>query len=78
MHLEPITLDFLMASLRRMSLIESLPGTFLDSLWRSFEMNRSRNYGVLIDQFNFLSNPNNGEMVALGHNGSIQYFEQSQ
>ena len=58
--------------------------TFLDSLWRSFDTNKSQNYVIIthgiairvllaryfrysVNQFHFLSNPRNCEMVVLNH-----------
>ena len=60
--------------------------TFLDSLWRSFEAMKSRNYVIVthgaairvlltryfrytVDEYNKLSNPTNGEIISLCHDG---------
>lgn len=60
--------------------------TFLDSLWRSFESKKTKNYVIVthgvsirvflaryfrytIDQFNYLSNPKNCELIVLKHDG---------
>jgi len=60
--------------------------TFLDSLWRSFEAQKARNYVIVthgaairvlltryfrytVDEYNRLTNPSNGEIISLCHDG---------